>query len=164
MHITDTLTKKVDVYDGFGNFIRTYPSRVAVATWLNVSPSSISSAISNAAHDKGSQVKGYWLCHHKGSPGYRNTNTSAYKQAAKQRGYNARGTKRPNQSNFMKQYNKCRADTTIYTFIHKSGDTFTGTRNQLIEKYPSSTINNSELGVMIRGNYQSHRGWSLTTL
>lgn len=53
-------------------------------------------------------------------------------------------------------------DLTIYRFIHKTGDTFIGSRKELVLSYPTHKIVSTELGLMIRGKYKSHRGWSLT--
>lgn len=58
------------------------------------------------------------------------------------------------------------ADTTeangiTYTFKHKSGITFTGTRPELIAKFPEHNIRNCQLGTVIHGKQKSHRRWSI---
>lgn len=58
-------------------------------------------------------------------------------------------------------YTPKHANKDIVTFIHKEGYIFTGTRHQLKKAYPHHNINLSELGLMIRGKYQNHRGWSI---
>jgi hypothetical protein len=115
-------------------------------------------AITNADKGKGSQVQGYWVCHHGCKPAYKIPNTLPGSQAARKRNL---GKKRREHSRFMKDRMKDKQDKTIYNFHHKDEGTFVGTRNSLIETYPQHKIINSELGVMIRGKYKSHRGWSL---
>ena len=53
-------------------------------------------------------------------------------------------------------------DKIIYNFIHTSGISFTGTRQQLIKSFPTHNIKSSDLGVMIRGEYRHHKGWSIS--
>lgn len=59
-------------------------------------------------------------------------------------------------------YTPKHANNDVLTYTHKEGYIFTGTRYQLKKAYPHHNINLSELGLMIRGKYQNHRGWSTT--
>ena len=71
--------------------------------------------------------------------------------------------KRPEHSALMKiKMKEVRSDTTVYTFI-KANTIFRGTRNQLIESYSTDKISNSELGMLIKGRYKTHKGWALYT-
>lgn len=158
VHITDGSKKKVDVYDRGGNFIRTFLSRAECAEFIGCSPPVITTAITNADNGRGSQVQGYWVCHHGHTPIYKIPNTLPGSRAAKKK---TLGKKRPEHSNFMKKRMKDNQDKTIYVFHHNTEGTFTGTRIELIQKYPHHNISNSELGVLIKGKYKSHRGWSL---
>lgn len=160
IHITEGQCKKTDVYDKDGKFIKTFNSRVAVADFIGCHPASISTAIANADNGKGSQVKGYWVCHYNCKPHYKVRNTTGV--ATKAARIVNTGKKRPEHSEFMKKH-PSKVDNNIYSFIHVSGTKFNGTRNSLIESFPSHTISSSEMGMVIRGKYKSHRGWKIKT-
>lgn len=159
IHITEGQCKKVDVYDKNGNFIKTFPSRVAVAEFVECCPSAVTTAISNADKGKGSQVRSVWVCHHGCTPGYKIPNNIPGSEAARKRN---QGRKRPDHSTFMKEH-PSNEDKHIYKFEHRTGLIFKGTRRELIAAFPNHNISSSELGVLIRGKYKSHRGWKITS-
>lgn len=100
VHITEGQCKKVDVYDKDGNFIRTFPSRVAVAEFVGCHLGQVSCAIRNADVSKGSQLHGYWVCHHGCQPVYKVPNTQPGSEAARKRNL---GKKRPEHSKIIKE-------------------------------------------------------------
>lgn len=71
-----------------------------------------------------------------------------------------KGKSRPDHSRKLKARWIKGKDLTVYTFI-KNNIEFKGTRVELISQFPEDSISNSELGVMIRGGYKSHRGWKI---
>lgn len=104
VHITEGQCKKVDIYDKDGNFIKTFPSRVAVAEFIGCHPGQVTCAIRNADNGKGSQVHGYWACHHRCVPHYKTSDkTGAATKAARRANL---GKKRPEHSTFMKTHMK----------------------------------------------------------
>lgn len=68
--------------------------------------------------------------------------------------------KRPGHSEFMKAH-PSKVDNNHYQFIHKTGVTFSGTRHQLINSFPSHNISMSEMGMVINRKYNTHREWGL---
>ena len=69
------------------------------------------------------------------------------------------GKKRDGHSLLMKELAKTRRENTIYCFVHETKGTFTGTRHQLKEL--DETVSIGELGLLIKGKYKSHKGWSV---
>ena len=154
-------SRVVDIYDKDLNFVCSQPSYTVAAQYLGVSYGSmVRGACLNADLGKGSQVKGFYVCHNQSRPCKHDL---SHLPIAKEAAVKAlTGKKRPEHSKLMSELNEQRKDPTAYNFVHKTGLTFTGTRHELINEYPDHKINASELGMLIRGQYKSHRGWKLT--
>jgi len=71
------------------------------------------------------------------------------------------GKKRPEHSTLMIKLNAERRDQTTHIFYHIDGREFTGTKYQLKEMDDCVSI--GELGMLIKGRYKSHKGWSIGT-
>jgi hypothetical protein len=123
-------------------------------------PGTVKEACQYADDGKGSRVKDFYVCHEGSTPHKQDRERIKLAQAASVAANT--GRKRPDHSKLMTQLNEQRKDPTIYQFTHNTGLTFLGTRHQLIETYPDHKISASELGMLIRGQYKSHRGWKLT--
>lgn len=116
-HLTEGQCKKVDLYNSEGELVQTFPSRVAAADFIGCAPGIITTAITNADKGKGSQVHGYWVCHHGCKPGYKVPNTKPGCNAARRRNL---GRKRPEHSQMM----KARMND-IHTNYHTPSGTYT---------------------------------------
>lgn len=154
-------SRAVDIYDLDLKFICTKESYTVAAEYTDIKySSSIIKACQNADLGKGSKAKGFYVCHQGGVPRKHNLDHLPKTLAASMA--STTGKKRPEHSELMKELNEQRKDPTVYHFVHKSGAQFSGTRHELINAYPVHKINASELGMLIRGQYKSHRGWKLT--
>ena len=93
-----------------------------------------------------------------GEGGLEPSDETREKQSAAKRGKKPHnfGKKQPSTS----KEKSCCADLTVYTFIHDSGEVFTGTRYQLVEAYPNVPLD--KLGKLFykKPRYRV-RGWRL---
>lgn len=158
------LTKRsrvVDIYDRNFNFMCSKESYTIAAQFLGVKQAgSVREACKYAEQGRGSRVKDFYVCHNGGTPHKQNLDHMKRVQMASTTANT--GKKRPEHSKLMNKLNEVRKDPTSYTFIRASGLTFIGTRHELIDTFPDHKISASELGMLIRGQYKSHRGWKLT--
>jgi len=148
--------KPVDVYDINLTYIETVGSISECGRKYNINHSMIQSACKAASQGKASRLGEHYFCYEGDSVRKKIWNTSPGCEAARK--VNT-GRKRPEQAEVMRKVNESRKDRTVYTFVHKDGTVFTGTRYDLKEHDDSVSI--GELGVLIRGGYKSHRGWTI---
>ena len=146
----------VDVYDLDLNHIDTVESISECARKYNLSNSMLQRVCAAARLGKASRLGHHSFCYSGDSVKKKVWNTTPGREAAIKANT---GRKRPEHSEFMSEFNKQRQDQTIYTFKHQSGKTIIGTRYDLKEADPTVSI--SELGVLIKGGYKQHRGWSV---
>lgn len=146
----------VDVYDLDLQFVETVKSISECARKYNVPHSNIQGACANARKGKASRLGDHHFCYNGESVKKRVWNTDPGLQAAIKSNI---GRKKPAHSEFMRKRGEERRDTTVHTFLHKDGKSFTGTRHALKEIDPTVSI--GELGVLIKGGYKSHRGWRI---
>lgn len=153
-------SRVVDIYDLELNYVCSKQSYKLACDFIGLKQAgSVRDACKRAELGKGSKAGEYYVCHGGGKP-YRHNYDHMGAVQQKSVEHNI-GKKRPEHSKLMSELNKDRQDPIVYTFKHKDGTTFIGTRKELINSFPSHNINPSELGVLIRGKYKSHRGWSL---
>lgn len=62
----------------------------------------------------------------------------------------------------LKLRNSGQWDQTIYNFEHKTGITFTGTRQQLIDGFPEFKVTKHNLAHLINGRCKTAKGWRLS--
>ncbi len=146
----------VDVYDLELNFIETIQGISETARQYGLSHSNVQGACKNADKGKSSRLGDNYFCYSGGSVQKKVWNTMPGCEAA--RSANT-GRKRPEHAEFMRKLMEDKRDKTIYKFIHKDGRVVEGTRYDLKEIDPTVSI--GELGVLIKGNYKSHRGWAI---
>jgi hypothetical protein len=152
-------SEPVELYDSNLILVKTYPSKSATARELGCDLSTVITACKNANQNKSSKLKNYWACLAGSKPVKKDTSYLIERNKSIKPYL---GKKRPDHSKWMKINNKS-TDLHKYHFVHKSGSTFYGTRIDLIEHFPDHNINSSQLGLMIRGKYKTHRGWKLLT-
>lgn len=157
-HITRGRTKSVDLYGPGNVFICTFPTVKSCAAYLNTNPAIISSACKNATLNKGSQVKGHWVCYSGFEPVYKVPNNRAGCESARVKNT---GRSRPEHSSYMTKRLHEQDKLNVYNFVHSSGEIFTGSRRELMSTYPEHNINNSMLGNVVSNKAKSHRGWQL---
>lgn len=146
----------VDVYDLELNFIETIQGISETARRYGLSHSNVQSACANSEKGKASRLGENYFCYSGGSVKKKVWNTMPGCEAARK--VNT-GRKRPEQAKVIEKLNEERKDKTIYKFTHKDGRVVEGTRYDLKEIDPTVSI--GELGVLIKGNYKSHRGWTI---
>lgn len=149
--------KTVDVYDSELNYVNTYFGIAEAARFLGSKAPIVSMACKNAQNNKASQVKGYFVCFNGDKPIKKDTEYLSNRNKIIKPFL---GKKRPEQASMMRANNP-NADANVYKFKHKTGIVFEGTRQDLHNAFPEHNLSSSELGLVIRGNYKSHRGWSL---
>lgn len=152
--------KPVCIYDENLNLIRTFNSISECASHFGLKSYRITELCKNARNGKSSQYKGFWVAEENVTPVKKDT---SYLASQNQRTAKMKiGVKRPNHTKFMTENNPNK-DYIHYNFVHKTGEIFYGTRIDLALAFPNHNINTSELGMMIRGKYKTHRGWKLLT-
>jgi len=160
-HLTNVTRKPVDVYNKDGEFIQTFPSRVAVAEFIGCNPGIISTAIANADNDKGSQVHGYWVCHSGHKPGYKVRDTTGAATKAARR-VNI-GKKRPEHavkiSKIMNEKH-CNYHTPCGTYTLTEGGTIWG-RDMLMAwcNHPDQIISKMMVLKSKKLNSKDHNYW-----
>lgn len=157
-------SRVVDIYDLEHNFVCSQNSYTLAAQYIGppVTNTYIMIACKNAANNKGCKVGNYYVCWHNGTPCYKQEHAPDHMKKMHQKAVELNtGKSRPEHSELMKQLNKARRDQTVYKFKHETGITLEGTKFDLIEAFPDHNISRTEIGVMIRGRYKSHKGWSL---
>jgi len=157
-------SKPVSIYDNNLNLLRVVDTKVEAAKLINTNPVYITNACKNAAQGKACKVLDYYVCHQEDKP--KKKDTSYLLEHNRRLSKRNKGRKRPKHSDFMRRRMKEQrinnpVNNIVYEWKHNTGKTFVGTRLDLIEKHPTHKINNSELGVLIKGGYRSHRGWSI---
>lgn len=157
-------SRVIDIYDLELNFVCSKNSYALAAEFIGDSKSGthVMRACKNAAIGKGSKVGQFHVCWHGEQPCLKVAHAKDHMQKMHEKAVKLNtGKSRPEHSELMKQLNESRKIKTVYKFKHTSGVTFEGTKYELIEAFPDHNISRTELGVMIRGRYKSHKGWSL---
>ena len=147
---------EVDVYDLEFNFVETVCSINETARKYNLAGSNVQQVCKQAREGKASRLGTHMFCYSGESVYKKVQNNKPGCEAA--RSANT-GRKRPEHAEFMRKLMEDKRDKTIYKFIHKDGRVVEGTRYDLKEIDPTVSI--GELGVLIKGNYKSHRGWAI---
>lgn len=148
--------KEVDVYDNQLKLIDTVESIRECGRKYQLNSSMIHKCCQQASQGKASRLGKYHFCYSGDSVRKKTWNTAPGLRAAKERNT---GRKRPEQADVMKKVNESRRDLSVHTFIHKNGNRFVGTRYDLKDYDPQVSI--GELGVLVKGGYKSHKGWTI---
>ena len=159
-HGPNSRSKIVSVYDDKLTFIQSFSTKVEAAEFLGTNPVYITNACKNASLGRACRVGNHYVCHDSDTP--RKKDTTYLIEHNRNIAKKNIGVKRPKHSRFMKEHNHNRECNQIeYNWIHKTGSCFRGTRRQLIDAFLDHDIKNSELGVLIKGRYKSHKGWTV---
>lgn len=153
----------IDIYNSDLQYVCSKESYVLATDFVGLThPGCIRKACLNAEAGLGSKAGKYYVCHQGSKPCLKVPHAPDHMKRMHQKAVKLNtGKSRPEHSELMKQLNKARRDPTVYNFQHKTGITFEGTRADLMEAFPDHNISRTELGVMIKGRYKSHKGWSL---
>lgn len=156
-------SRVIEIYDLDFNFICSKLSYVLAAQHIGAkNPGNVRNACENADKGKGSKVQDFYVCHQGSKPCLKVPQAVDHMKKMHQKAVELNtGKSRPEHSELMKQLNMARRDPTVYKFQHETGVTFEGTKFDLMEAFPDHNISRTDLGVMIRGRYKSHMGWSL---
>ncbi len=156
-------SRVIDIYDLELNFVCSKNSYALAREFIGINTNSaVKKACQNADEGKGSKAGNFYVCPHGSKPCLKVAHAKDHMQKMHEKAVKLNtGKSRPEHSELMKQLNESRKIKTVYKFKHTSGVTFEGTKYELIEAFPDHNISRTELGVMIRGRYKSHKGWSL---
>ena len=155
-------SRVIDIYDLELNFVCSKNSYTSAAQFTGAkNPGNIRQACKYADTNQSSRSGNFYVCHHGATPCKIAPDLHKLKEMSQKASALNTGKSRPEHSELMKRLNATRRDQTIYKFRHTSGTTFTGTKHDLMSAFPDHNIIKTELGVMIKGRYKSHKGWSL---
>ena len=146
------------MYDLNRKHVADFSSILECSSWMGVAHPRIAKACKNAKDGKSCRVSEYLVCYKEDSPVNRNFDYLRERNKTWLAAHN-KGKKRDGHSLLMKELAKTRRENTIYCFVHETKGTFTGTRHQLKEL--DETVSIGELGLLIKGKYKSHKGWSV---
>jgi hypothetical protein len=159
---TDSRSKTVLVYDKDFNLVHTFPSYKTASKFLEVVDTYVRQACIYSTQHKSSYVGGYYVSYTDSNP-IKRDETYLLERNKELWKVNV-GKKRPEHGKLISEKNKQRPEAqVVYTFIHTTGMTFTGTRSALREAFPTHKILASELANLSNGRAKSTKGWSLLT-
>ena len=155
-------TKKrgVSVYDRNLQHMTDFSSILECSSWMGVVHPRVAKACANAKKGKACRVGDYYVCYKEDKPVVKNLDYLRQRNQTWLAAHN-RGKKRSEHSLYMKERAKKHRDLTVYSFQHSIKGTFVGTRHDLKEFDESVSI--GELGLLVKGKYKKHKGWSIQT-